>query len=126
VGHEVGHHLQNLMGTSSEVHAAQRGLGRAEANQLSVMLELQADCYAGVWAHYLNRASGPSGVRLETGDVEEGLAAAAAIGDDRLLSRAGRVATPDAFTHGSSDQRAYWLKRGIENGSVEACDTFSR
>jgi len=125
VGHEVGHHVQNLVGTSNTVRRAQaRSGGQAEANRLSVLLELQADCYAGVWAYQMNRRGG--GVVLEPGDVDEGLRAAAAIGDDRLMRSAGRAANPESFTHGTSEQRATWLRRGLETGSVEACDTFGR
>ena len=125
VGHEVGHHIQNLVGTSDAVRQAQARSGsQAEANSLSVAMELQADCYAGVWAHQINRRGGE--VVLEPGDVEEGLRAAAAIGDDRLMRSAGRAANPESFTHGSSEQRAMWLRRGLETGSVEACDTFGQ
>lgn len=123
LGHEVGHHIQNLVGTSDQVRRAQRGAGQVEANRLSVLLELQADCYAGVWAHHANRMR--PGL-LEPGDVEEGLRAAAAIGDDRLLARAGRATSPESFTHGSSEQRARWLARGLQTGDVNACDTFSQ
>lgn len=125
VGHEVGHHVQNLVGTSDAVRQAQARSGsRAEANRLSVAMELQADCYAGVWAHHMNRRGGT--VVLEPGDLDEGLRAAAAIGDDRLMRSAGRAANPESFTHGSSEQRAAWLRRGLETGSVEACDTFAQ
>jgi len=125
VGHEVGHHVQNLVGTSDAVRQARARSGsQAEANSLSVAMELQADCYAGVWAHQINRRGGE--VVLEPGDVEEGLRAAAAIGDDRLMRSAGRAANPESFTHGSSEQRATWLRRGLETGSVEACDTFGQ
>jgi predicted metalloprotease len=123
LGHEVGHHVQNLVGTTGAVRQAQARSGdRGEANRLSVLMELQADCYAGVWAHQINRRGGE--VVLEPGDVEEGLRAAAAIGDDRLMRSAGRAANPESFTHGTSEQRASWLRRGLETGSVEACDTF--
>ena len=125
VGHEVGHHIQNLVGTSDAVRQAQARSGsQAEANSLSVEMELQADCYAGVWAHQINSRGGE--VVLEPGDVEEGLRAAAAIGDDRLMRSAGRAANPESFTHGSSEQRAMWLRRGLETGSMEACDTFGQ
>jgi hypothetical protein len=120
IGHEVGHHVQNLLGTSTEVRRAQQGLGQAEANRLSVNLELQADCYSGVWAHHANRTQR----MLEPGDVDDGLAAAAAIGDDRLMRRAGRDVVPEAFTHGSSEQRRTWLLRGLESGDPASCDTF--
>lgn len=121
VGHEIGHHVQNLMGTSGKVHRLQQQTGQAKANALSVLLELQADCYAGVWAHQANKRRN----LLEPGDEEEGLNAAASIGDDRLLRRAGRHASPDAFTHGSSDQRVYWLRKGLETGDMNACNTFA-
>ncbi len=121
IGHEVGHHVQTLLGTSAEVRRLQAGLSRADANALSVRLELQADCYAGVWAAHANRRSR----MLEPGDVEEGLAAAAAIGDDRLLRRAGREVVPEAFTHGTSAQRQEWLQRGLQTGDPQRCDTFA-
>ncbi len=125
LGHEVGHHVQNLVGTSDAVRQAQaRSRSQAEVNRLSVLLELQADCYAGLWAHQINRQGGA--VALQPGDVEEGLRAAAAIGDDRLMRSAGRAANPESFTHGTSEQRASWLRRGLQTGSVEACDTFSQ
>ncbi len=120
VGHEVGHHVQTLTGISTDVRRAQSNArSRADANRLQVLMELQADCYAGVFAHHANRRQRV----LEAGDVQEGLAAAAAIGDDRL-SR-GRAA-PESFTHGSSEERSRWLLTGIESGSVAACDTFGR
>lgn len=120
IGHEVGHHVQNLLGTSRQVSDAQRRAGAAEANQLSVALELQADCYAGVWAKTANQQRN----WMDEGDVGEGLAAAAAIGDDTLMRNAGRRVTPDAFTHGSSAQRTQWLKRGMQSGEMDACNTF--
>lgn len=121
IGHEVGHHIQTLQGTERRVRQAQRAASsKAQANQLSVAMELQADCYAGVWAHHAERQRD----LLEAGDIEEGLQAAASIGDDRLQSRAGRVAHPDSFTHGSSAQRVEWFKRGLQLGSVESCNTF--
>lgn len=120
IGHEVGHHIQNLLGTDDRVRRLQRGASERESNQVQVLMELQADCYAGVWAHHANRREQV----LEPGDVEEGLAAAAAIGDDRLQRRAGRQVTPDAFTHGTSAQRQHWLATGLETGDVNACDTF--
>lgn len=98
----------------------QSGRSQADANALSVRLELQADCYAGVWAFHANRTAR----MLEPGDVDEGLAAAAAIGDDRLLRRAGREVVPEAFTHGTSAQRQQWLRRGLESGDPQACETF--
>ena len=121
IGHEVGHHVQNLLGTSSRVRELQGLVGsQADVNALSVLTELQADCYAGVWAHRANRQQQV----LEPGDVGEGLAAAAAIGDDRLLRNAGRAVSPESFTHGSAQQRQEWLARGLELGEVEACDTY--
>jgi hypothetical protein len=103
------------------VHAAQQRAGKAAANELSVRMELQADCYAGVWAHHAAR----SRQLLEAGDVEEGLNAASAIGDDRLQRMSQGRVVPDAFTHGSSEQRVRWFRKGMETGSLEACDTFS-
>jgi len=121
VGHEVGHHAQTLLGTSEFVRGLQQSAGsQAEANELQVLMELQADCYAGVWAHHANA----TGRILEPGDVGEGLAAAAAIGDDRIMQRAGWEATPESFTHGSAEQRQQWLETGLQTGEVEACDTF--
>ncbi|MEH3039732.1 MAG: neutral zinc metallopeptidase [Sphingomonas paucimobilis] len=114
VAHEVGHHIQNLTGQAEAVSRAQQTLPTAQGNAQSVRLELQADCYAGVWA----KRSG----RMEPGDLEEGLRAAEAIGDDRLQ---GNRASPESFTHGTSAQRAYWLKRGYETGDPAQCDTFS-
>jgi uncharacterized protein len=121
IAHEVGHHVQNLLGVSQRVQAARARAGEEESNALSVLLELQADCFAGVWANHANAAR----QLLEQGDVEEGLAAASAIGDDRLQRRAGRYVTPESFTHGSSAQRVRWFKRGLESGELEACDTFA-
>jgi predicted metalloprotease len=120
IGHEIGHHVQNLLGTADQVRAAQQSQGEAGANRLQVSMELQADCFAGVWAHHANRQSQV----LEPGDVEEGLAAAEAIGDDRLQRSAGRSVTPDSFTHGSSEQRQRWLLTGLQSGDPAACDTF--
>jgi predicted metalloprotease len=121
IGHEVGHHIQNILGTSTQVRRKQQQVSKRTANALSVMLELQADCYAGVWAHHAERDRN----LLEAGDVEEGLAAAAAIGDDALQKNAGRVVRPDAFTHGSSTQRVKWLRRGLQSGSIDRCNTFA-
>lgn len=123
IAHEVGHHVQNLLGTSDAVRQAQAQSPR-DANRLSVLLELQADCYAGVWANRTNARGG--GQVLEAGDVEEGLRTAAAIGDDRLLKSAGRSASPESFTHGSSDQRVQWLRKGLETGDPDSCDTFAQ
>jgi predicted metalloprotease len=122
VGHEVGHHVQTLLGTSDFVRSRQQSAGsQAEVNELQVLMELQADCYAGVWAHHANA----TGRILEPGDVQEGLAAAAAIGDDRIMQRAGREAVPESFTHGSAEQRQQWLETGLQTGDVQACDTFA-
>ena len=120
IGHEIGHHVQNLLGTADRVRDAQAGAGEGAANQLQVAMELQADCFAGVWAAHANQRDSV----LEPGDVEEGLAAAAAIGDDRLQRGAGRTVTPDSFTHGSSSQRQRWLGVGLQSGDPAACDTF--
>lgn len=120
IAHEVGHHVQNLLGVSADVRRRQRGLGKADANALSVRLELQADCFAGVWANQADRAR----KILEQGDIEEGLNAASAIGDDRLQRRTGGRVVPDSFTHGSSEQRVRWFRRGFETGDPAACDTF--
>ncbi len=122
IAHEVGHHIQNLMGTSEKVQQArQSARNEAQANQYSVMLELQADCYAGVWAHH---ADGANRI-LEAGDVEEAMRAAAAIGDDALQKQAQGYALPDSFTHGTSEQRMRWFNQGLKVGDVNKCDTFS-
>jgi predicted metalloprotease len=121
IAHEVGHHVQNLLGISGKVHDLQVRSGGAQGNALSVLLELQADCFAGVWAHYADKYRS----LLEPGDVDEGLRAASAIGDDRLLKRAGQRISPESFTHGSSEQRTFWLRRGMETGDIAACDTFA-
>ncbi len=120
IAHEVGHHIQSLLGTERQVRSMQRQYGGTQAKALSVRMELQADCYAGVWA---NRANA-DGTLLEEGDIEEGLNAAASIGDDRLQKMAGRRVQPEAFTHGSSAQRVAWFKRGYQTGDPNACDTF--
>jgi predicted metalloprotease len=120
IAHEIGHHVQNLVGISDEVRQRQQAAGsQAEANQLSVQLELQADCLAGVWAHSVY-ARGD----LEPGDVEEGLAAAQAVGDDRIQKQAGMSVNPETWTHGSSAQRQEWFHRGFETGESSQCDTF--
>ena len=119
IAHEVGHHVQNLLGISGEVHRQQQRLRESEGNQLSVRLELQADCLAGVWG----RQAAGRGL-LETGDVEEGLRAAAAIGDDTLQRGAGAPVRPESWTHGSSDQRVRWFRRGLESGDPNVCETF--
>ncbi len=123
IAHEVGHHIQNLLGTSEQVQRAQQGSSRAQGNALSVKLELQADCYAGVWAATARNKDGSA--VLESGDVEEGLRAAQAIGDDTLQKAGQGVVVPESFTHGTSAQRQYWLKRGLETGDPGRCDTFS-
>lgn len=120
IAHEVGHHVQHLEGTDSQVTQLQARSSRADANALSVLLELQADCYAGIWGFHANRQA----QILEPGDVEEGLQAAASVGDDRLLRMAGRPVRREAFTHGSSEERARWLTAGLESGDIAACDTF--
>lgn len=125
IAHEFGHHIQTLTGTSQQVRQAQqRASGQAEANQYSVALELQADCYAGVWAANASAASGGA-VALEAGDLEEGLRTASAIGDDTLQRRQGGRVVPEGFTHGSSAQRMEWLRRGYQSGDPAVCDTFS-
>ena len=121
IAHEVGHHVQNLVGTAQRVREAQERADQVEANELSVRMELQADCFAGVWANHAAR----SRQLLEAGDVEEGLNAASAIGDDRLQRQSQGHVVPDAFTHGSSEQRVRWFRKGLEAGTPEGCDTFS-
>lgn len=118
LAHEMGHHVQRLLGTSTEVHRAQQRAPK-RANALSVRLELQADCYAGVWAHSTSRRD-----LLERGDIAEGLGAAAAVGDDTLQRRAGAQVQPERWTHGSSKQRVRWFRRGLKAGDMDACDTF--
>ncbi len=121
IAHEVAHHVQNLLGISAQVHDVRRRAKPVEANRLSVRQELQADCLAGVWAHHADRARQV----LERGDVEEALRAASAIGDDRLQRRSRGQVIPDSFTHGTSAQRVRWFRRGITDGQIESCDTFS-
>lgn len=121
IAHEVGHHVQNLTGTLSQVNSARRRLGGAEANQLSVLTELQADCYAGIWAR---QAAAQFGTITEA-DIHEALAAAAAVGDDTLARKAGRAPMPDAFTHGSAQDRQAWLMRGLHSGQMADCDSFA-
>lgn len=121
IAHEIGHHVQTLMGISERNMAARQRASAAQANALSVRQELQADCFAGIWAHNADR----SRQLLEEGDIEEGLNAAAAIGDDRLQKQAQGYVAPESFTHGSSAQRVRWFKRGFESGSVRDCDTFA-
>ena len=120
IAHEVGHHVQNLLGINSEVSAMQRRVSKTEANEISVRLELQADCMAGVWGYHTQRARN----MLEAGDLEEALNAASAIGDDRIQRESTGRVVPDSFTHGSSAQRVKWFRTGFESGDVAACDTF--
>jgi predicted metalloprotease len=119
IAHEVGHHVQKLTGGFERVEGA-RGRGQAPSNQNSVRLELQADCYAGVWGHYADTMK-----QLDPGDIAEALNAATAIGDDRIQKQTQGRVVPDAFTHGSSEQRVRWFKRGFDSGSPKDCDTFS-
>lgn len=121
IAHEVGHHVQTVTGVSEQVGALRNRVDETEANTLSVLQELQADCFAGVWGFYAAKRD-----LLEPGDTEEGLRAASAIGDDRLQQRAQGYVVPESFTHGSSAQRVQWFKRGFESGRPETCDTFSR
>jgi predicted metalloprotease len=121
IAHEVGHHVQNLLGISDRVHEAQRRLPRAEGNEMSVRLELQADCLAGVWGHHAHRQRN----LLEPGDVEEGMAAAGAVGDDNMQRRATGTIQPESWTHSSARQRQSWFRRGLERGDPDACDTFA-
>jgi predicted metalloprotease len=120
IAHEVGHHVQHILGITDQVERA-RARGGREGNQMSVRLELQADCFAGVWGHHAQNARNI----LEQGDIEEAMNAAAKIGDDALQASAGRAVVPDSFTHGSSEQRQRWFATGLKTGSVKACDTFS-
>jgi predicted metalloprotease len=120
IAHEVGHHVQNLMGITDKMDAARRTSSETQVNALSVRLELQADCFAGVWANHANQAR----AILESGDVEAALAAATAIGDDTLQRQSQGTVVPDSFTHGSSAQRVRWFKKGIDSGEVAQCDTF--
>lgn len=119
IAHEIGHHVQNLTGLSAKVQAQRRQLPEAQANALSVLVELQADCLAGVWGHYAQRR----GV-LEPGDIDAAMKAASAIGDDRLQRQARGYVTPDSFTHGTSEQRMRWFSRGLKTGDVKECNTF--
>jgi predicted metalloprotease len=119
IAHEVGHHVQNLLGISDQIDSARRRASEREANALSVLQELQADCFAGVWGHHADRKD-----LLDPGDVEEGLNAAQAIGDDLIQKRSQGYVNRDSFTHGTSEQRAYWLRRGLETGRVDACNTL--
>jgi predicted metalloprotease len=120
IAHEVGHHVQNLLGISGKMHQQQQHLSQTEANQLSVRLELQADCLAGVWAHHAQKMR----QILESGDIEEALNAASSIGDDRLQKQARGYVTPESFTHGTSAQRMRWFKQGFDSGQLTNCNTF--
>ena len=120
IAHEIGHHVQNLLGISEKVRNDRARVSQVEGNRLSVRLELQADCLAGIWAFHANKARNI----LEAGDVEEALGAASAIGDDRLQKRARGFVVPDAFTHGTAEQRAHWFRAGIESGDINQCNTF--
>jgi uncharacterized protein len=120
IAHEVGHHVQTLLGISAKVHKARRKLSKADGNRLSVMQELQADCFAGVWANRTEKARR----FIQEGDIEEALTAASAIGDDRLQQQSRGYVTPESFTHGSSKQRVRWFRQGLEHGSVSRCNTF--
>ena len=117
IAHEIGHHVQTLLGTSEKMHEAQEGKSEAEANKLSVALELQADFYAGVWAHYNQK-------NLDAGDIEEALSAANAVGDDAIQSKMQGQIVPDSFTHGTSEQRMYWFKKGFSSGDIKQGTTF--
>jgi len=120
IAHEIGHHVQKLLGISDKVHAASAKLSEVEANKLSVKLELQADCFAGVWANHTDKAKRI----LEKGDMEEALNAASNIGDDRLQKQSRGQITPDSFTHGTSEQRMRWFKRGFDSGNINQCNTM--
>lgn len=119
IAHEVGHHIQNLTGVADQVRAAQARGSQTDANDLSVRMELQADCYAGIWAHEVRRSD-----FLEPGDIEEALGAASAIGDDALQRQTQGTVRPETFTHGTSEQRVSWFRRGFESGDVRSCETF--
>jgi len=122
IAHEIGHHVQNLLGVSGKVHQLKQQVSQAEANRLSVRLELQADCFAGVWANRAHRTA--RNITLESGDVEEALNAASAIGDDRLQRQSRGTVVPESFTHGTSEQRQRWFRAGLESGNPDSCDTF--
>ena len=126
IAHEVGHHVQTLLGISKQVNDARRQASQTRSNQLSVRMELQADCFSGIWARKANERSikDTGKALLETGDLEEGLNAAEAIGDDRLQRQSQGYVVPDSFTHGSSAQRVRWFTRGYETGDLRQCDTF--
>jgi predicted metalloprotease len=121
IAHEIGHHVQNLLGILPRVQQQRQAASRAQSNALSVRTELQADCFAGVWAHHANSRL----KTLEPGDIEKALAAASAIGDDRLQRQGQGTVVPESFTHGSSKQRMTWFMNGVKSGSMRQCDTFS-
>lgn len=127
ISHEVGHHVQTLLGITQQVNEASRQVTKVQANKLSVLQELQADCFAGVWANRNQQRTQSivEGGFLEPGDIDEAINAASQIGDDRLAQSSGRTVTPDSFTHGTSQQRVNWFTRGLESGRVQSCDTFS-
>lgn len=121
VAHEVGHHVQKLLGVADKVEAAKRGMSKKDGNALQVRMELQADCLAGVWAYQIQADKG----LIEPGDIDEALGAASAIGDDRIQRQTQGYVVPDSFTHGASEQRVRWFRRGYEKGRLQACDTFN-
>ena len=121
IAHEIGHHVQKLLGIADQVEALKQRMGQTQANALQVRMELQADCFAGIWA---NRAQDSKDI-IEPGDIEDALRAASAIGDDRIQKQTQGYVVPDAFTHGSSEQRVRWFKRGYQSGKLDACDTFN-
>jgi predicted metalloprotease len=121
IAHEIGHHVQKLLGIADQVEAARQRIGQAQANALQVRMELQADCFAGIWANHAEETKNI----IEPGDIEEALNAASAIGDDRIQKQTQGYVVPDAFTHGSSAQRVRWFKRGYASGKLDACDTFN-
>lgn len=120
IAHEVGHHVQNITGTASKVRKEQSQVSQAESNALSVKLELQADCLAGIWINHTEKRN----AILEQGDIQEGFAAAAAVGDDRLMRQAGQAPRREAFTHGSSEERMHWFEQGMRSGDIRSCNTF--
>lgn len=121
LAHEVGHHVQNVLGTLGKVQSAQQSMSEVQRNQMQVRVELQADCYAGIWAHHADKDRGI----LEPGDIEEGLRAASAVGDDTIQRRMQGEVVPETFTHGSAEQRMHWFTRGYQSGELSSCDTFS-
>lgn len=122
IAHEVGHHIQNLVGTLNKTNQMRQQMSESEYNKVSVMTELQADFYAGVWAHYVNQLSD---IKIDYNDILDGMQAAEAVGDDKLQEQAQGYAVPESFTHGTSEQRARWFKKGYDTGDLKAGDTFS-